>query len=262
MTAHPNLAPSTPGSAERVAIVTGGSRGIGATVSTAFAEDGTTVVIADVHEAGASLAQELQERGHRAEFVRTDVTSETAVEQLAAHCARRHGRIDFLVNNAGRYRDLGPKRHFTEITFEEWDQVFAVNARGVWLATRAVYPLMRARGFGRVVNIASAVVHLGIPYFAHYVASKGAVIAMTRAIAGEVGTNGITVNAVAPGLVDNEASHATNDAGYLATATQRRAIARPMESADLVGTVRFLCSDASAFITGQTIVVDGGSAFS
>lgn len=254
--------PPAPDGSPRVAIVTGGARGIGARLSTAFAEDGTTVVIADVHEDGEALATLLRDRGQHAEFVRTDVTGERSAGELAEHCARRYGRIDVLVNNAGRYRELDTKRPFTEISVEEWDQVFAVNARGVWLMTRAVYPLMRERGTGRVVNIASAVVHLGVPYFVHYVASKGAVMAMTRAIAREVGAHGITVNAVAPGFVDNEASRAINDPEYAAAAVHRRAIARSMEADDLVGTVRFLCSDASAFITGQTIVVDGGTAFS
>ena len=262
MTSQPEPTAAATRGSGRVVIVTGGGRGIGAALSTSFAVDGATVVIADVHNDGAALAQRLRERDLDAEFVPTDVTSEAAVSELAAHCARRHGRIDVLVNNAGRYRELGPKRPFTEITTAEWDQVFAVNTRGPWLVTRAVHPLMRGERSGRIVNIASAVVHLGIPYFTHYVASKGAVIAMTRALARELGPDGITVNAVAPGFVDNEASQATNDAGYADAAVQRRAITRPMGSDDLVGTVRFLCSEASAFITGQTIVVDGGTTFS
>lgn len=249
------------GGTGRVAVVTGGARGIGATLSTALAEDGNSVVIADLHEAGEKLAGSLSQSGHRAEFVRTDVSAEPAVNDLVSHCARRYGRVDFLVNNAGRYRDLGAKRPFDQITSEEWDQVFAVNAKGVWLMTKAVYPLMRARGFGRIVNIASATVHRGTPYFAHYVASKGAVIAMTRSIASEAGQAGITVNAVAPGLVDDEATRVLNDPGYTEAAATRRAIARPMEPADLVGAIRFLCSDASGFMTGQTLIVDGGSMF-
>jgi NAD(P)-dependent dehydrogenase (short-subunit alcohol dehydrogenase family) len=247
--------------AGRVVVVTGGARGIGERLSTAFAEELNTVVIADLHEAGAELAGRLRQGGLRAEFVRADVTDESSVEGLVEHCAQRYGRIDALVNNAGLYRDLGSKRPFDEITGQEWDQVFAVNAKGVWLMTKAVYPVMRARGFGRIVNIASATVHRGTPYFVHYVASKGAVIAMTRSIAGEIGQEGITVNAIAPGLVDDEATRLINEPGYTETAAARRAIARSMVPDDLVGAVRFLCSDSSAFITGQTLIVDGGTVF-
>jgi NAD(P)-dependent dehydrogenase (short-subunit alcohol dehydrogenase family) len=246
---------------DRVVVVTGGARGIGEVLSTALAEDGNTVVIADLHEAGEGLAERLRHRGHRAEFVRTDVTDESSANRLAEHCAQSYGRIDALVNNAGLYRDLGTKRAFTEITGKEWDQTFAVNAKGVWLMIKAVHPLMQAAGSGRIVNISSATVHRGTPFFAHYVASKGAVIALTRAIANEVGADGITVNAIAPGLVDNEATRLVNGPGYTEAAAARRAIARSMAPGDLVGAIRFLCSDAGAFITGQTLIVDGGSTF-
>lgn len=244
----------------RVWFVTGTSSGLGRELARAAVAHGERVV-ATARDVAAS-ADLVRLAPERVRAVRLDVTDSESVDAAVAEALQAFGRIDVLVNNAGRYRELDTKRPFTEISVEEWDQVFAVNARGVWLMTRAVYPLMRERGTGRVVNIASAVVHLGVPYFVHYVASKGAVMAMTRAIAREVGAHGITVNAVAPGFVDNEASRAINDPEYAAAAVHRRAIARSMEADDLVGTVRFLCSDASAFITGQTIVVDGGTAFS
>ena len=140
--------------------------------------------------------------------------------------------------------------------------MMAVNTRGVWLGIRAVHPVMAAQGRGRVVNIASSTVHAGVPWFAHYTASKGAVIALTRSIAREVGADGITVNAVAPGLVETEASQALNDADYLAASAGRRAIPRPMGPGDLAAVVSFLCSEGSRFLTGQTVIVDGGVSFS
>jgi NAD(P)-dependent dehydrogenase (short-subunit alcohol dehydrogenase family) len=191
-----------------------------------------------------------------------DVSDESSWQQLVAAVLERHGRIDALVNNAAVYQDLGVKRPFTDITVEEWDRVLAVNTRGVWLGMRAVHPVMKAQGRGRVVNIASSTVHMGVPWFAHYTASKGAVIALTRSVAREVGADGITVNAVAPGLVETDATRALNDADYLAASAGRRAVPRPMEPGDLAPVVSFLCSEGSGFITGQTLIVDGGVAFS
>jgi NAD(P)-dependent dehydrogenase (short-subunit alcohol dehydrogenase family) len=190
------------------------------------------------------------------------VSDESSWQQLVAAVLERHGRIDALVNNAAVYQDLGVKRPFTDITVEEWDRVLAVNTRGVWLGMRAVHPVMKAQGRGRVVNIASSTVHMGVPWFAHYTASKGAVIALTRSVAREVGADGITVNAVAPGLVETDATRALNDADYLAASAGRRAVPRPMEPGDLAPVVSFLCSEGSGFITGQTLIVDGGVAFS
>lgn len=256
-----HLKQDSPHRPERVVVVTGGGRGIGAELTAAFADDGAAVVVADQNDAGEAHVQRLRKRGRHADFVCADVSGEAGAAAIATHCAQRYGRVDALVNNAGHYRQLGGKRPFTELSAQEWDEVFAVNARGVWLVTRALYPMMKAQGFGRIVNMASAVVHLGIPHFLHYVASKGAVVAMTRALAREAGADGITVNAVAPGFIDNDASRQTNDVDYAARAVQRRALARRMDSADVVGTVRFLCSADSAFVTGQTIIVDGGSAF-
>jgi NAD(P)-dependent dehydrogenase (short-subunit alcohol dehydrogenase family) len=149
-----------------------------------------------------------------------------------------------------------------DIPVNEWDRVMAVNTRGVWLGMRAVHPAMKEQGHGRVVNIASATVHMGVPYFAHYTASKGAVIALTRSVAREVGADGITVNAIAPGLVETEATRALNDDDYLAVAAGRRAVPRRMEPDDLCPAISFLCSRSSGFITGQTLIVDGGAAFS
>jgi NAD(P)-dependent dehydrogenase (short-subunit alcohol dehydrogenase family) len=174
----------------------------------------------------------------------------------------RHGRIDALVNNAAIYQGLGAKTPFTDIPVAEWDRVMAVNTRGVWLGMRAVHPVMQRQQYGRVVNMASSTVHMGVPYFAHYTASKGAVMALTRSVAREVGADGITVNAIAPGLVETEATRSLNDPEYLTSAAARRAVPRSMVPEDLGPAVSFLCSRHSGFVTGQTLIVDGGMAFS
>jgi NAD(P)-dependent dehydrogenase (short-subunit alcohol dehydrogenase family) len=244
----------------RPAIVTGAARGIGAAYARALIEAGAAVVVSDVlEEEGERLASEL---GGEAVFVAADVADEAAVAELVRRAEERFGPVEILVNNAGVYQDLERKRAFWEITAEEWDRVMAVNARGPWACAKAVVPSMRRRGRGRIVNVASATVHTGVPGFAHYVASKGAVIGLTRVLARELGAFGITVNAIAPGLVANEASERVSGTDYIAASAAQRAIARPMDAADLVGTLLFLASPASDFMTGQTLVVDGGKAFS
>ena len=251
-------APPAPGIdlAASTTIVTGGARGLGAACVRALAAAGASVVIADVLVAeGEALAAEV---GDRAYFVETDVARQASADALAARAVERFGAVDVLVNNAAVYQELGRKRAFHEISGEEWDRVMAVNVRGAWACTRAVYGAMRERRFGKVVNVASSSVHLGVAGFPHYVASKAAVVGLTHALARELGPDGICVNAVAPGIVSNAASAALNPDGYLAHTAQSRAIPREMEPEDLVGTVAFLASPASNFLTGQTIVVDGG----
>jgi NAD(P)-dependent dehydrogenase (short-subunit alcohol dehydrogenase family) len=183
---------------------------------------------------------------------------------LAEECRTRFGRADVLVNNASIYADLGGKRPFTEIPADEWERVLRVNVTGTWLATRALHPLLTSAPAGRVINIASATALMGTPHFLHYVASKGAVIAMTRSLAKEMGPAGVTVNAIAPGLVQNESSARLNDDSdaYFSAVARQRAIARGMDPGDLVGAVGFLASPEAGFITGQTLIVDGGVTFS
>lgn len=245
--------------AGKVVIVTGGARGLGATCGRAMAGRGARVVIADrLREEGERLADELEAGGAEALFVETDVADEESVGALARTAVERLGEPDVLVNNAAIYMDLGRKLPFDEIATAEWDRVMTVNVRGAWSCAKAVAPGMRRRGSGKIVNVSSSSVHLGVAGAAHYVASKAAVIGLTRALARELGPHGVCVNAVAPGIVSNAASRHLNDDGYLTDAARGRALQREMEPDDLVGTIAFLSSPASDFVAGQTFVVDGG----
>ncbi|TAM61360.1 SDR family oxidoreductase [bacterium] len=247
----------------KTAIVTGGAAGIGAVYARAAHDAGACVLIADVMcQQGEALAAELTSAGGApAAFVQTDVSREEDVVRMVEAAAHLDGTVDVLINNAAIYQGLGKKKSFDEITPEEWDRVMAVNVRGVWLCAKAVAPVMRAQGRGKIVNIASVVDHMGAAGFAHYVASKAAVGGLTRALARELGGDGVTVNAVAPGLVANESSLQLNDRAYVGMASQSRALHREMAPRDLVGAVLFLSSPASDFITGQTLIVDGGGVF-
>jgi NAD(P)-dependent dehydrogenase (short-subunit alcohol dehydrogenase family) len=256
MSEHPDMSLDKPW-AERTVMVTGGGRGIGSSYVRAFAELGANVLIADMAEPeGGSLARQLTAAGKRARFAKVDVTDGTSVDAAVAAAG---GTIDVLVNNAAMYMALGHKRAFDEITGEEWDRVMAVNVRGPWECAKSVAPGMRRQGWGRIINVASAVAFSGAAGFAHYVASKAAVAGLTRALARELGSSGVTVNTVAPGLVDNDASRTLNDDSYMSSgAATGRAIGRGMVPEDLVGAVLFLAGHESSFVTGQTVIVDGG----
>ncbi len=246
---------------DKVAIVTGGAAGIGLAYARRFLAEGARVVVADVVD--PLPAVEKLGAAERALGIRTDVTDTHAVRAMVDGTVRRFGRIDVLVNNAAVFATLSPHR-FDEIPEAEWDRVMAVNVKGVWNCVRAVVPVMRAQGGGRIVNVASAIVAKGTAMLLHYVTSKGAVVAMTRALARELGADGITVNAVAPGLILSDtvqANPAITD--FQADAVMRaRSLKRDAFPDDVEGTVVFLASDDSAFMSGQTLIVDGGSVFS
>jgi len=240
----------------RVVIVTGGGLGIGQSYCRGFAEAGAHVVVADIDDGAAKrIAREV---GGLA--VKVDVSDETSAKAMAKAAHERYGRIDILVNNAGLFTALLPMKPWTEISVEEWDRVMAVNVRGYLLCARAVFPHMKDRGWGRIVNIGSNTALSGVPGFLHYVTSKGAIIGMTRALAREIGESGITVNAVTPGLVSTEGVKEHYSEEMLESRVTARSIKRQQMPEDLVGAVMFLSSDNSGFITGQVLNVDGGQA--
>jgi NAD(P)-dependent dehydrogenase (short-subunit alcohol dehydrogenase family) len=219
------------------------------------------VVVAEINrEWGAATAAALAAGGAEAPFVHVDLGDPASVEAMAAEVGARYGRIDGLVNNGAIATGIGGKS-FEEIDIETWDLVMRVNVRGTWLATRACAPwLRRAENGGRVVNVASDTALWGAPRLLHYVASKGAIISMTRSLAREMGPDGITVNAIAPGLTLVEATeYVPKDRHDLYVAG--RAMQREQQAADVVGSVLYLLSDGAAFVTGQLLPVNGGFVF-
>jgi 3-oxoacyl-[acyl-carrier protein] reductase len=246
--------------AGQAVIVTGGGKGIGKTYVRAFAEAGARVLAADIDAAAAAaVAGELTAAGHTVSALGTDISDPAAVEAMAGAALERFGRIDVLVNNASLMSVL-PRASWLEIPLGEWDRVMAVNLRGLFLCCRAVFPAMRRQGRGKIVNIASSRVFEGTPLRLHYTASKAGVIGFTRALAREVGEFGVTVNAVAPGNTQSDTQVGASSPEYLARRTDGGAIRRVQVPDDLVGAVLFLSSPASDFVTGQTLVVDGGKA--
>jgi NAD(P)-dependent dehydrogenase (short-subunit alcohol dehydrogenase family) len=240
-----------------VAIVTGAARGLGRAFCLGLAKEGAVVSAADLDLAGAQeTAEQIVAGGGQAIAVSVDVSDEAATQRMAAQTAERWGRIDILINNAAIYAGL-ERKMFDAISPAEWDRVMAVNLKGPWLCARAVFPWMKAQKSGKIINVASAVFFSGSALWAHYVASKGGVIGLTRALAKEVGDYGITINAIAPGFTLTEASQSLipNAERY---GVDRGALKRAEQPEDVVGLAVFLASPASDFITGQTIVVDGG----
>jgi len=244
---------------DKVAIVTGGGVGIGKAYSTALAKEGARVVVADIQEAEAKkVAADINQSGGEALAVAVDVASEEKTQAMAQAASRSYGRIDILVNNAGLYSAL-KKKNFMEIDADEWDRVMAVNVKGLFLCVKAVYPAMKRQGKGKIINISSGTALNGSPFFLHYVSSKAGVIGFTRALAREVGPDNICVNAIMPGLTISGANQeGVMTAEQLADRRKRRCFPRDQYPQDLVGTVIFLASDDSDFMTGQSIGVDGG----
>ncbi len=244
---------------DKIVIVTGGARGIGAAFSKAVSAQGAIVAIADLLD-GAPVAAEIEAAGGRALYCRVDVSNEDSVKAFVADLFARYGRIDGLVNNAAVFANLKPKPFF-EIDQDEFDKVMAVNVRGPFLLAKALAPIMIAQKAGKIVNIASGTVFKGHVGITHYVTSKGGIVALTRCLARELGPYNINVNAIAPGLTMSEGVLANPDmVGAPAQATLgSRAFKREQTPDDLTGSLIYLLSSDSDFVTGHTIVCDGGS---
>lgn len=243
--------------AGKVAIVTGGSQGIGHAIATGLAAEGARIVIADLARAEEAAAAFPDGVG-----LTVDVASEEDVARMAEEAADRCGSIDVLVNNAGLYASLA-MRPFEEIPLEEWRRVMDVNVASMFLTCRAIVPRMREQGGGRIVNISSGTPFRGVPFLLHYVTSKGAIVAFTRALAKELGKDGILVNCVAPGFTMSagvqeqpEVIEKLRDVSVAA-----RTIQRDQVPEDVVGAAVFLAGPDADFVTGQTIVIDGGQYF-
>lgn len=239
----------------KVAIVTGGGIGLGRAYCKALAAEGAKVVVADIQaDAAQAVAKEV---GGVA--VKVDVTSASETQAMAAKALDAYGAIDILVNNAGMYSSI-QKRLFVDIPLDEWDRCMAVNVKGVFLCCRAVHVQMKKQRKGKIINISSGTALGGTPMFLHYVTSKAGVIGLTRALAREIGGDGINVNAITPGLtIADENQKRMLSEEYLAPRRQARAFKRDQYPEDLLGTVLFLACAESDFITGQTINVDGGT---
>jgi len=241
--------------AGRVALVTGGAAGIGRAYVTRLARDGAKVVIADVNDATES-ADLVRAAGGEVLTVSCDVSSATEVARLRREASRVFGGVDILIHNAAIY----PATPFAEIDFEQWRRVMSVNLDSCFHLLHELLPDMRDQRWGRVICIASNTFHSGVGGMTHYVASKGGVIGLVRSVAAEIGADGVTINAVAPSLVRTEGTSSGHhdEFGMFAKAVQMQAVKRTQVPDDLAGTVSFLASEDAAFITGQTLVVDGG----
>jgi NAD(P)-dependent dehydrogenase (short-subunit alcohol dehydrogenase family) len=241
----------------KVALVTGAAQGIGAAIAGGLAREGARIVVADLERAEEAAARYPDGVGLTA-----DVADEEAVERLVAETVERCGWLDVLVNNAGLYASLA-MRPFTEIPLEEWRRVMDVNVASMFLTCRAAVPAMRERGGGAIVNISSGTPFRGVPFLLHYVTSKGAIVAFTRALAKELGNDGIRVNCVAPGFTMSEGvkQHPEVVEKLREASVAARTIQRDQEPEDVVGAVAYLAGPAAAFVTGQTIVIDGGQYF-
>lgn len=251
----------------RTVIVTGGAVGIGKVYSMALGEVGANVIIADVErEAGTALAAEIDARGNatggQAMFVETDVSRMPACENMAKAALGRFGRIHGLVNNAALYAKIPKRDDWTAIPEDEWDRLMAVNLKGLFNCCKAVHPAMKAQGYGKIVNISSSTWLTGTTGRLHYTTSKAGVVGFTRSLSHDLGAEGITVNAVCPGLTKSETIAAVMPETHWKSRERKMAgqaaIPRIQMPEDLVGTIIFLLSSASDFVTGQTIACEGG----
>ena len=244
---------------DKVAIVTGGAKGLGRAFAVTLAHEGASVMVVTRKDMAnlEETVKRIDDLGGKATLCQADVTREADTIAMAKATVKSFGKIDILVNNAAIYDGI-KRKPFYEIDLDEWDMLMAVNVKGAFLATRAVFPYMRKQRFGKIINLASEVFFTGSHGFAHYVASKGGIIGLTRALAVELGPHNICINCIAPGFTDTEASRNLADVTkYDISKTPLNRLEKPE---DLTGAAIFLASPESDFMTGQTLLISGGRA--
>jgi len=240
---------------DQTIIVTGAATGIGQAFALGAAAQGAHVLVADMHAADETMDL-IAKAGGRATYSRVDVSDDASVKAMADTALKATGRIDGLINNAAYFREV-TLTPFEELDPDQWDRIFQVNVKGVWLCCKAVMPAMRERQRGSIVNIASVVAVAGQPGYLHYVATKGAVLSMTKGLAKECGKDSVRCNVIAPGFVITDATR-NRPLEWQQSFLKARALSREQRPDDLVGTALYLLSDLAGFVSGQTIVVDGG----
>lgn len=245
---------------DRVVFITGAGQGIGRTYALEFARAGAVPVIAEVKKAnGERVAAEVRAEGGRCLAIHTDVTQPESIAAAVDATMAEFGRIDVLINNAAMFASL-VRGNFDDIPAETWDALYRVNVTGSWQCARAVVPHMRRAGWGRIINTGSATVPLGMPGYAHYVSSKAALVGLTRALARELGPQGITVNCIMPGMTETDVDIPGRTDQIRAKVVDMQCIKRLGTPEDVAGMVLFMASPAAGFMSGQSVLVDGGSA--